>query len=36
MLIIIIFVKELKLSNIVNIVYYNYSQFHKNVNKTFL
>ena len=36
MLIIIIFAKELKLLNIVNMIYYNYFQFYKNVNKTFL
>ena len=36
MLIIIIFARKLKLLNIVNIIYYNYSQFYKNVNKTFL
>ena len=36
MLTIIIFAKELKLSNIVNITYYNHFQFHKNVNKIFL
>ena len=36
MLTIITFTRELKFSNIVNITYYNYFQFHKNVNKTFL
>ena len=36
MLTIIIFIKELKLLNIVNMIYYNHFQFHKNVNKTFL
>ena len=36
MLIIITFTKELKLLNIVNMTYYNYFQFYKNVNKTFL
>ena len=36
MLTIVTFAKELKFSNIVNIIYYNHSQFHKNVNKTFL
>ena len=36
MLTIITFAKELKFLNIVNMIYYNYSQFHKNANKTFL
>ena len=35
MLIIITFIKKLKLLNIVNMIYYNYFQFYKNVNKTF-
>ena len=33
---IITFAKKSKLLNIVNMIYYNYFQFHKNVNKTFL
>ena len=36
MLIIITFIKKSKLSNIINMIYYDYFQFHKNVNKTFL
>ena len=36
MLIIITFTKKSKFLNIVNMIYYNYSQFYKNVNKTFL
>ena len=36
MLAIVTFTKKSKLLNIVNMTYYNYFQFHKNVNKTFL
>ena len=36
MLIIVTFTKKLKFLNIVNMIYYNHSQFHKNVNKIFL
>ena len=36
MLIIITFIKELKYQEIVNTIYYNHFQFHKNADKTFL
>ena len=36
MLTIATFARELKILNIVNMIYYNHSQFYKNANKTFL
>ena len=36
MLTIATFAEKLKLLNIINMIYYNYSQFYKNFNKTFL